>query len=112
MAGLFSSIAHWSLIGLGSILSIFPGGAAVGAPLMVAGAAIPTKNSGTQDVVSTYATNLQNGINTAEKLQTVNSGSYATNAVAGFLQQNMILVLAVLGAVILIIFKPFKRRRR
>lgn len=112
MGSLFSGIAHWTLIGLGSILSILPGGAAIGAPLMVAGAAIPTKNSGTQDVVSTYAANLQTGINTAGAMQSAGAPVLTGNYVMAWIQRNMFIVIIGLGILFAIIFKPFKRRRR
>lgn len=116
MAGLFKKIAKWALIGGGSVLSLIPGiGAAIGAPLIVAGSAINTgSNAGSADVVAAYAGQLQTTLQTAGAMQAAGTApnlNIAFNSVVAFLQKNIVLIIAGIGALI-ILPKLIGRRRR
>jgi len=111
MAGVFAKIGKWALIAGGSVLSAI-GLSAIGAPLIVAGTAISTTTSGTTDVVSTYAANLQTGINTAGAMQSAGANVLSGNYILVWIQRNMAIVIIGVGLLIVLIFKPFKRKRR
>jgi hypothetical protein len=110
MAGLFGKIAKWAMIGGGSVLSAL-GLVAIGAPLIVAGSAINTQKSGTIDPVSAYAANLELALNTANSMKAAGT-SYMTSAgLMAWIQKNFVLVIVFIAAIVMIVFKPFKRRR-
>jgi hypothetical protein len=109
MAAFFKKLLKGVLIGGGSILSFFA--PAIGAPLIVAGAAINTKEAGNNgvDVLQTYANNFQAALSTAGSMQTAGNLSMSGNKFMAWISQNLLLVLGA-GAVLLIFL--FKRKRR
>lgn len=111
----FANIAKWGMTIGGTVLSLIPGLAAVGVPLIVAGQAIPTQaKAGTTDPVSNYAAQLPGIIGTVSAMQAAGKQPTATiifNQILAFIQQNLILIFGGL-AVIFILPKLFKRRRR
>ena len=107
MPGLLKKIVKGLLIGGGSILSLFA--PAIGAPLIVAGTAINTGTSGTADVVSTAAQNLQTAINTAAAQQTAGNIVTASPLMTKLIT-NWPVILLIVGA-LLFLPRLFKRRR-
>jgi len=115
MAGLFKKIAKWSLIGVGSVLSLFAPG--IGAPLIVAGSAIDTGTMQTNDKVSGYANNLQTSINTAAAMQSASTNVQAVvffDRVKIWFMNNWKLVLLIVGVIFILprLIPKLKRRRR
>jgi len=115
MAGLFKKIAKWSLIGAGSVLSLFA--PMIGAPLIVAGSGIATGKMATNDKVSGYANNLQTSINTAAAMQSASTNVQAVvffDRVKIWFLNNWKLILIVVGAIVILprLIPKIKRRRR
>lgn len=108
MAGLFAKILKGICIGGGTVLSVLcPPLAPVGTSVIAAGVNIPVPGA-SADVVTNYSTAtagaLQSGVNTAN----VAAMPYSVQS----LLANPIVWLAAVGGILLLIFKPFKRRRK
>lgn len=112
--GVFKSIAKWALIGAGSVLSLIPGvGAAIGAPLIVAGANIKTATAGTSDVVSAYGGQIQATLATVGAMQQAGAApkaSYTINSIIAWVKANLFLVVGLVAAIIFIPTLLKKRR--
>jgi hypothetical protein len=108
MPGFFAKILKGILIGGGTILSILaPPLAPVGIAVIAAGVNIPVPGT-SADVVTNYTTA------TAATLQ---AGQTTANVAAAPLSIQSLLAspiawLVAVGAIVLLIFKPFKRHRR
>jgi len=105
-SGFFAKVLKGICIGGGTILSILcPPLAPVGIAVIAAGVGIPVPGE-SADVVTNYSTAtaaaLQAGVNTASFAKTPFS--------IQSLLANPIVWLAGLGVLVLLIFKPFKRR--
>jgi hypothetical protein len=108
---LASKIVKWAMIGGGTILSLLPGGAPVGVPLIIAGTQVPT-NEG-NDVVSQAAINLQPALDAYN--YGISGGTYnitLMDKILLWIKNNMVLTIIAAGILFTIIFKPFKHRRR
>lgn len=109
MAGFFGKLIKGLLLGAGTVLSVIPGGVAIGAPLIVAGAAINTKTAGSQDVLSVYAGGLINQVSGAASMQSAaNRAAFWDNAM-DWISKNMMIVLIAAGA---LLFMLFRKKRR
>lgn len=109
-SGLFGKIIKGLMIGAGTILSLIPHTIAIGAPLLVAGAAINTQSSGTQDLLSAYASSMVSQIPALQAGQETARRNYMINNILEWLQNNLILI--VVGAAAFFLIFRRKRTRR
>ncbi|MGD0340267.1 MAG: hypothetical protein ABSA76_00965 [Bacteroidales bacterium] len=101
------------LMGAGTVLSIIPAvGPLIGAPVIAAGAAMSANANGTQDTVTASANNLLAAISGANASSSAVNTSLTMSGITTWIKNNMLLVLAVAGGIILFVFKPFKHKRR
>jgi hypothetical protein len=114
MATLFSKIAKAVMTVGGSILSLVPGLAAIGVPIIVAGQAINTKDAGTIDKVSVYGDAMATTLNSVAAMQASQKTpglTIGTNQVIEFVKSNLLIILLVIAGVF-IVPKLISGRRR
>lgn len=107
--GILAWVAKLGLIAGGTILSLVSAGSliAVGAPLVVAGAAIDVNKSGTQDLLSTYASTLVSVVPGLQAAQTTARKNAIIDSILAFFQNNIMLIIVGIAAFFLIL----KRKR-
>ncbi len=108
MATTAAGIFKWLLIGGGTVLSLFC--PAVGAPLIVAGVGMPGTNQTSADPLSTYASNLNNGLNMAGNMAAAGNVTSTVNNLLNKIMQNLPVILICIAA-LLFLPKLLKRRR-
>jgi hypothetical protein len=110
----FKDIAHWALMGIGSVLSVIPVvGPIVGGAIIAAGASVPLSNKSSVDAVSNGAAVLGAALNNANSYTTTSTGGSVinVNSILTWIQTNLLLIVGVISAIIFLP-KLFKRSRR
>ena len=107
----FKSVMGGILQGAGSVLSFIPGvGPLLGTSIIAAGQNLSAKAKGA-DVVASAAATLAAQQKAAIAANNAAANSLATTSIFDWIQKNMLIVAIAIGAVFILIVKPFKRRR-
>jgi hypothetical protein len=111
MPNVFAKFASWLAIGAGTVLSLTGAGAAVGAPLIAAGTAgLNEIGSSGVDSVSSTVNKLIESLQKSGGAANAAKQSGFVNTITIWIQNNFLLIIAIIGAIL--IFKPFKHKRR
>jgi len=108
MAFSFRKLIKGILLGGGSILSLI--NPAIGAPLIMAGAAIKTDSGTSADIVSVYGSNLYTAIDQVEAMQSGINVNTAINKAILFIQKYFVYIIMAVAA-FFILPKLLKNRR-